>query len=98
MLYREQLKKNASLVSGRENVCEDLCMGTFASGGLGSAEGRLGEDRKGEHGEGRMRRVTWELKMGVVCQMNGKARCAAAYPLPLRHRDSAILEGRESFH
>lgn len=64
----------------------------------GYAGVRLGKEKKEDHWEGWMPRVIWKLKMGVVGQMNGKTRCAAAHPLSPRHPDSAILEGCESFH
>lgn len=86
--------KNASLISGRENVCEDMCIGMFArereqSGCAGSQA--WGNGRREKSAKGRCWRVTWEQKMGVVCQINGKARCVAVHSRPLPILDTKTV-------
>lgn len=60
----EPLKKNASLVSGRENVCKDMCIGMF---GIGAGRcvawvcrGEAGRTKRGNTG-----RTEVEGDMGV---------------------------------
>lgn len=50
-------------------MCEDMCIGMFASErGQPVCRGKAWRNRRGEKWEGWvLKRVTWELKMGVVC-------------------------------
>lgn len=94
-------EKNASLVSRRENVCKDMCIGMFGIG-AGRCVAWVCRGEAGRTKRGNTSRTEVEGDMGiedgVVRQINGKARCALLTALQLTHRDSAILEGCGSFH
>ena len=60
-----------------------MCIGTLVSKrspGVQGGRGAWGRGGGEKTGKSRCSGATWELKMGVVRQINAKARCAAAHP------------------